>query len=100
VLIMDKKRKHQQCSQSVSVIVPTSCQKCGSTERSPYHSTVKLQGGVTWMSLPGVSEGTPYVELRKSYTTCLKCGQNRIDQQFVFDPNVCGMRKTKEEITG
>lgn len=88
-----KKRKNQQCDQAVSVIIPTQCRKCGSTERTEYGNTITLGPGVTWKELPGVPIGTAYLQLRKSYTKCLACGQSRVDEQFEFDQKVFGHRK-------
>ena len=70
---------------TVNDVVPSSCRKCGSTDRSPYR-------GTTTQSISGIlDDGRPYNVIVWRYCTCLKCLQVRCDRTFenASDPGSC-----------
>lgn len=57
-------------------VVPSSCKKCGSTERSAYFGTPQVQ------EFNGVHDGKPYTHIVRKRCTCSNCGQNRFDRSY------------------
>lgn len=52
----------------------TRCEKCGSTERTPYFNRHE-------QAIAGLDgEGDPYTHIIRRRTKCLECGQHRIDR--------------------
>lgn len=65
---------------AVVTVIPSRCQKCQSTERTPYtNATDRPYGGLT-------ADGQPYTNIVWRSTTCASCGQARRDRCFEYRP--------------
>lgn len=56
-------------------VEPVRCRVCGSTDRRPY--TKKTE-----QAYAGQDETGPYTHIIRRWTSCLKCGQHRIERTF------------------
>jgi hypothetical protein len=68
-----KKRKKSSTRKPSSTAAPTTCPKCGSTEREKYHGTRRVAGSCTIGN-----ELWGWVDFKN--TKCKKCGQARVDR--------------------
>lgn len=53
----------------------TACRKCGSTERTKYTNRREI-------AFDGMRDGQPYTDIVWRNTSCVACGQVRVDQTF------------------
>lgn len=61
-------------------VPPSRCQRCGCTERSPYHDVRRIEGNGT------APDGQPYTAVILRPTKCLNpdCGQHRNDRTWEY----------------
>jgi predicted Zn-ribbon and HTH transcriptional regulator len=61
-------------------VLPSSCPKCGSTNREPY------SGQPREFKYAGEHEGRPYTRIVYRSTRCRDCGQARVDREWLYEP--------------
>lgn len=72
------------------VTTATRCMRCGSTERAPYTRTmVQHFNGIA-------PDGKPFSAIRRRWTTCLTCGQVRVDRVYEYAPDAGHEEKTEK----
>lgn len=59
------------------VTVATSrCRRCGSTKRTPYVGSPRVQ------EYAGIHDGREFTRIIRRRTTCVDCGQARLDRSY------------------
>ena len=75
-----KKRGRKKGSKPIAreqvVVIPSSCPKCGSTDREQY------EGHPVVREFAGVKNGFEYNRISWKRTKCRNCGQHRTDQIY------------------
>lgn len=69
----------QTAKRETSVCRPSRCRKCGSTNRTPYVGSPRVQ------QYAGVYDGQPYQRIVRRRTSCQDCGQARCDISYESD---------------
>lgn len=62
-----------------TVVALSACPKCKSTERTKYHNS-------TSVDCAGVRNGAPYTSIEYKRTSCVDCGQHRVDRFYPYRP--------------